>query len=131
MPNLGVTYITTLQNDGNNDMRLNDPNLDDCDAVGIITTCRLRCAETSFTCADANMGMAGMSTFCKVFRSNYHIRHATRLPPHLRRCVSTGVEVRMRLNCVMRSMLIEINPSYEMYREPDNNVVVKQSRSQS
>ena len=37
----------------------------------------------------------------------------------------TGVEVHMRLNRVMTSMLIQLDSSYEKYREPDNTVVVK------
>jgi Reverse transcriptase (RNA-dependent DNA polymerase) len=37
----------------------------------------------------------------------------------------TGVEVHMRLNRVMTSMLIQLDPSYEKYRESDDTVVVK------
>ena len=37
----------------------------------------------------------------------------------------TGVEVHMRLNRVMTSMLMQLDPSYEKYREPDDTVVVR------
>ena len=37
----------------------------------------------------------------------------------------TGVEVHMRLNRVMTSMLITLDPSYKRYQEPDGTVVVK------
>jgi hypothetical protein len=36
----------------------------------------------------------------------------------------TGVEVHMRLNRVMTSMLINLDPSYQQYCEPDNTVLV-------
>ena len=35
----------------------------------------------------------------------------------------TGIEVHMRLNRVMTSMLMQLDPSYEKYREPDDTVV--------
>ena len=37
----------------------------------------------------------------------------------------TEVEVHMRLNRVMTSMLITLDPSYKRYQEPDGSVVVK------
>ena len=37
----------------------------------------------------------------------------------------TGVEVHMRLNRVMTSMLMQLDPSYSKYCEPDNTVVVR------
>ena len=37
----------------------------------------------------------------------------------------TGVEVHMRLNRVMTSMLITLDPSYKRYQESDGTVVVK------
>jgi Reverse transcriptase (RNA-dependent DNA polymerase) len=38
---------------------------------------------------------------------------------------STGVQVHMRLNRVMANMLIQLDPSYEQYRNTDNTVVVR------
>ena len=37
----------------------------------------------------------------------------------------TGVEIHMRLNRVMTSMLITLDPSYKRYQEPNGTVVVK------
>jgi dihydroxyacetone kinase DhaKLM complex PTS-EIIA-like component DhaM len=37
----------------------------------------------------------------------------------------TRVEVHMRLNRIMTSMLMQLDPSYEKYREPDDTVVVR------
>jgi Reverse transcriptase (RNA-dependent DNA polymerase) len=37
----------------------------------------------------------------------------------------TGVEVHMRLNRVMTSMLMQLDPSYEKYRELDDTVVIR------
>jgi Reverse transcriptase (RNA-dependent DNA polymerase) len=41
----------------------------------------------------------------------------------------TGVKVHMRLNRVMTSMLIKLDPSYQQYCEPDNTVMVKLDRA--
>jgi hypothetical protein len=38
---------------------------------------------------------------------------------------STGVEVHMRLNRIMTSMLMQLDPSYEEYRKPDDKVLVR------
>lgn len=37
----------------------------------------------------------------------------------------TGVDVHMRLNRVMSSMLMQLDPSFRKYREQDDTVVVK------
>jgi Reverse transcriptase (RNA-dependent DNA polymerase) len=39
--------------------------------------------------------------------------------------VPTGVEVHIRLNRVITSMLMQLDPSCERYREPDDTVVVR------
>ena len=41
----------------------------------------------------------------------------------------TGVEVHMRLNRVMTSMLMELDPSYEKHCETDHTVVVRIDRA--
>ena len=41
----------------------------------------------------------------------------------------TGIEVHMRLNRIMTSMLVQLDSSYEKYRELDDTIVVRLDRA--